>query len=147
MDLTTLTIAEYKSANEELQRRIKDLEQQVTSLKRENGDLQTFHNKLFAEVVDLKSKIAYKEEVIRRYQLDGNITSTKDKPIKRVTKPSTKPQKVQSRKKAIYGILKNKTRYQLNDIEIKFLTDIQHNNTLSQKQFDWLESIKKRFTK
>lgn len=144
MDLTTLTIAEYKSANEELQRRIKDLQQQVVTLKRENGDLQTSHNRIFAEVLDLKSKITYKEEVIRRYQLDGNITSTKGKPIKKAGKPSSKAQKVQSRKKVIYGILKNKTRYQLKDIEIKFLTDIQHNNNLSQKQYDWLESIKKR---
>ena len=143
-DLTKLSTAEYKSANEELQRRIKDLREEVAILRRENGDLQSSHTKLSAEVSDLKSKVSYKEEVIRRYQLDGNIVSTKAKPVRNVSKSTSKPQRVQSRKKSIYGILKNKTRYGLSDIEIKFLTDIKDCSNISQKQFDWLDSIKKR---
>jgi FtsZ-binding cell division protein ZapB len=143
-DLTKLTVAEYKSANEELQRRIKDLQEEAINLKRENGDLQTSHNKLFAEVKDLKAKITYKEEVIRRYQLDGNITSTRAKPIKKVSKPTSKPQQVANRKKLIHGILMNKTRYKLNDWEVEFLTNIKDLAKLFPKQYSKLQDIKKR---
>ena len=140
MDLSNLTIAEYVSANRELQERIAQLQKENLQLKKLHGDILMHQKKLVAENLSLLQKLSHKEKILKNYQILAKIPS-----VPNSTKPkSTKKAKVVSREKLIYGILHNKTKYRLNNTEEQFLTSIQKLKVISQKQHDWLENIKKR---
>ena len=140
MELSNLTIAEYKLANVELQKRIALLQKENLQLKKSQGDIIIQQNKLAAENISLLHKLAHKEKIIKNYQILAKIPS-----VPNPTKPkSKKKDKVISREKMIYGILRNKSKYMLSNTEEQFLISIQKLKVISQKQFDWLDSIKKR---
>jgi hypothetical protein len=143
MDLSNLTIAEYESANKELQERIAQLQKENLQLKKSHGDIVIQHNKLVAENISLLHKLSHKEKILKNYQILARIPSVSNSTVP-IKPKSKKKDKVISREKMIYGILRNKSKYRLSDIEEQFLISIQKLKVISQKQFDWLDSIKKR---
>ena len=125
-------------ANKRLQLRILELEQALIKTKGRLSESQI-------QLSRAHSKIAEIQEVRRAKEVRPD-TSKKIVVISRSNPNKVIPAKtkIKSRQKVIYGILKNPTRYSLSEVEKNFLVSIENIKTLSQKQFDWLDSIKKR---
>lgn len=125
-------------ANKRLQLRILELEQALIDTKGRLSESQI-------QLSRVHSKIAEMQEVRRAKEVRPD-TSKKIVVISHSSPNKVLPTKtkIKSRQKAIYGILKNPTRYNLSEVEKNFLVSIENIKTLSQKQYDWLDSIKKR---
>lgn len=134
-------------ANERLQVRIEELTKQVSELKDTNSEQTLTIKNLTLDKNDLITKIKYKEKIITQYQ-NSNPVPTKAnlvhnaKIIKSIKRKGKKNDN--KRKKSIYGILKNKYRYNLSQAEIKFLESINHSNAITPKQQSWYNGIKER---
>jgi septal ring factor EnvC (AmiA/AmiB activator) len=129
---------ELELANKRLQLRIKELEQEVITLKGRLSDSQIQLNRAHSKIAEIKEVKVAKQ--VKKDLSNKIVVISHSNP----NKPLTLKQKLKKRQKTIYGILKNPTKYNLSDIEKSFLVSIENTNTLSQKQYDWLESIKKR---
>ena len=129
---------ELELANKRLQLRIKELEQEIINLKGRLSESQIQLNRAHSKIAEVQeAKVA---RVVKKDLSSKIVVISHSNP----NKPLTLKQKLKKRQKAIYGILKNPTKYNLSDTEKNFLLSIENINTLSQKQYDWLESIKKR---
>ena len=129
---------ELELANKRLQLRIQELEQEVITLKGRISDSQIQLNRAHSKIAEIQEAKVAKQ--VKKDLSNKIIVISHSNP----NKPLTLKQKLKKRQKTIYGILKNPTKYNLSDIEKSFLVSIENTNTLSQKQYDWLESIKKR---
>ena len=129
---------ELELANKRLQLRIKELEQEIINLKGRLSESQIQLNRAHSKIAEIKeAKVAkeVKKDTSSKIVVISNSNPNKKLPTKT---------KIASRQKVIYGILKNPTRYNLSEVEKAFLVSIENIKTLSQKQFDWLDAIKKR---
>ena len=125
-------------ANKRLQLRILELEQSLVATKGRLSEsqiqLSRAHSKI-AELQEMKRAKEVKPDTSKKIVVLSHSNPNKALPTKT---------KIKSRQKVIYGILKNPTRYNLSEVEKNFLVSIENIKTLSQKQYDWLDSIKKR---
>ena len=136
-------------ANERLQVRIEELTKQVSELKDINSEQTITIKNLTLDNKQLLDKADHKETIIKKYQisrgiisLEGGSTISREKKLKKIAMKNKIDDR--KRKKSIYGILKNKYRYNLSQTEIKFLESINHRNAITPKQFEWYNSIAKR---
>lgn len=132
---------ELELANKRLQLRIQQLQQEIATLKGRLSDSQVQLNRAHSKIAEMNEVKVAKQ--VRKDTSNKIVVLSHNNP----NKPLDPKQKLKRRQKAIYGILKNPIKYNLSDIEKNFLVSIENIKTLSQKQFDWLESIRKRFTK
>lgn len=125
-------------ANKRLQVRILELEEALIATKGRLSEsqiqLSRAHSKI-AELQEIKRAKEVRPDTSKKIVLLSHSNPNKALPTKT---------KIKSRQKVIYGILKNPTRYNLSEVEKSFLVSIENIKTLSQKQYDWLDSIKKR---
>jgi hypothetical protein len=128
-------------ANKRLQLRIVELEQDIINLKERLSESQIHLNRAHTKIAEMKE--VKRAKVVKEDTTKKIIIVTKGSPNKALSNK----QKIKSRKKAIYGILKNPKKYNLSEVEKSFLVSIENIVVLSQKQYDWLESIKKRLIK
>jgi hypothetical protein len=127
-------------ANSRLQARVQELEQQLGEVTLKLADSRIHLNRAHSKIAELQEVKRAKEVVQDNSKRVVVVTSNKANPNKALP---TK-QKIKSRQKVIYGILKNPSRYNLTSVEKNFLVSIENIKTLSQKQYDWLNSIKGR---
>jgi hypothetical protein len=125
-------------ANKRLQSRIKELEQQLIIVKDRLSESQLQLSRAHIKIAEMKEVKRAKEVKVDTSK--KVVIVTKSSPNKALSNK----QKIKSRQKVIYGILKNSKKYNLSEIEKNFLISIESTVTLSQKQYDWLEGIKKR---
>lgn len=129
---------ELELANKRLQLRIKELEQEIVNLKGRLSESQIQLNRAHSKIAEIKEAKVAKE--VKKDTSSKIVVISKSNPNKKLPTKT----KIASRQKVIYGILKNPTRYNLSEVEKAFLVSIENIKTLSQKQFDWLDDIKKR---
>jgi len=126
-------------ANKRLQLRIKELEQELITIKEKLSNSQIQLNRAHSKIAEIREIKAAKE--VKKDTSKKIVVISHGSPNKGLM---TDKQKIKKRQKTIYGILKNPIKYNLSEVEKNFLVSIENIKTLSQKQYDWLESIKKR---
>ena len=142
-----MTKKELIKANLELQSRIMNQNKIISELNNELSQLKISNKVLTLDNNDLLEKIHYKEQIIIQYQ--------NNKPIKErvnldnntgVLKKITRKNKnnYSKRKKMIHGILKNKSRYNVSQTEVKFLEGIKNKEAITPKQQTWYSTIVNR---
>lgn len=139
-----MTKDELMKANLELQSRIKDQNKIISELKDEVSELKILNNTLTLDKNQLLKKINYKEQILTQYQNKKpikekvNLYSNK-KVLRKIDKKNKSD--YSKRKKIIYGILKNKSRYNVSQTEVKFLESIRNKKDITPKQQTWYSTI------
>lgn len=128
-------------ANKRLQARILELESEIVKLKDRLSESQLHLSRAHAKVAEMKEVKRAKEV---KQDTSAKITVVHNRHANPNNNIESKASKYIKRQKMIYGILKNPIKYNLSEIEKSFLLSIEKTPTLTQKQFDWYTSIKKR---
>lgn len=126
-----------------------DLQKRVEQLEKENQDLIKANQRLQKRLKDSQDIIVERDVRIQELLLlNKSLKESKGKNtivFKDRKEPKVLSQeKKDKRARAIYGILKNKTKYKLFEQEIGFLRDIQYKENLTTKQYEWFKKIQGR---